>query len=452
MLLAQLRGRSSAHHRLCLIATPSSDAGQTSQGGSGSLVQTAKGKSTSQSISDDGTTSPPLDSIQGSETAGSTAPAFDRLSLGPIQERDGRSSNGSARSSNGSGRSSITSGQSHTASATETPPCPVDLTGDGKADAVGYDTNGDGQIDSLDTTNDGLIDSKIIPNSRSDEAQKRRDDLARKADRVALLKVIECVSTETKEAITIESRQYRKLCIVGRGGSCKVYKVIGPSGEIFALKRIRVDSEDGFEQFINEIELLHKLKDKDNIIQLLDQSVNRKHGIVFMIFEYGEIDLHKLLQRQQGKPIKDNFIRLYWQQMLEAVHTIHEERIVHSDLKPANFLIVEGTLKLIDFGIAKAIQGNDTTNIVRDAQVGTINYMSPEALCPPETENEFKLSRKSDIWSMGCILYQMVFGKTPFHHITNIMAKMRAITDPNHDIKFPHCNDVHLIDTLQVRA
>lgn len=54
--------------------------------------------------------------------------------------------------------------------------------------------------------------------------------------------------------------------------------------------------------------------------------------------------------------------------MLEAVNTIHEERIVHSDLKPANFLLVRGSLKLIDFGIAKAIS-SDTTNIQRDSQV-----------------------------------------------------------------------------------
>lgn len=64
---------------------------------------------------------------------------------------------------------------------------------------------------------------------------------------------------------------------------------------------------------------------------------------------------------------------------------------MHSDLKPANFLVVEGQLKLIDFGIAKAIQ-SDTTSIARENQVGTLNYMSPEAIlggannirgCPP---------------------------------------------------------------------
>lgn len=57
-----------------------------------------------------------------------------------------------------------------------------------------------------------------------------------------------------------------------------------------------------------------------------------------------------------------------WQQILKAVRTIHDERIVHSDLKPANFMLVRGELKLIDFGIARAIQ-NDTTNIVKENQV-----------------------------------------------------------------------------------
>lgn len=86
---------------------------------------------------------------------------------------------------------------------------------------------------------------------------------------------------------------------------------------------------------------------------------------------------------------------------LQAVHTIHEARIVHSDLKPANFLMVEGALKLIDFGIAKAIQ-SDTTSIARESQVGTLNYMSPEAILggannirggPP-----MKVSRASTAW------------------------------------------------------
>jgi len=65
--------------------------------------------------------------------------------------------------------------------------------------------------------------------------------------------------------------------------------------------------------------------------------------------------------------------------MLLAVQTVHEERIVHSDLKPANFLLVEGTLKLIDFGIASAIQ-NDATSVVRENQVRPVCASNAERL------------------------------------------------------------------------
>ncbi|ERN16069.1 hypothetical protein AMTR_s00030p00135300 [Amborella trichopoda] len=96
---------------------------------------------------------------------------------------------------------------------------------------------------------------------------------------------------------------------------------------------------------------------------------------------------------------------LFLQQILKAVNTIHEERIVHSDLKPANFLLFKGSLTLIDFGIAKAIQ-SDTTHIQRDSQVGTLNYMSPEAFMCNEQDskgNTIKCGRASDIRSLGCI-------------------------------------------------
>jgi len=136
--------------------------------------------------------------------------------------------------------------------------------------------------------------------------------------------------------------------------------------------------------------------------------------------------------------------------MLEAVHTIHEARIVHADLKPANFVCARGTLKLIDFGIAKSI-ANDTTNIVRESQVGTINYISPEALTaiPSEGDNQItKLGRASDIWSLGCILYQMVYGKPPFHPY-NMLQKMQRITDPNHKILYPTHNNMALVDAIK---
>ena len=123
---------------------------------------------------------------------------------------------------------------------------------------------------------------------------------------------------------------------------------------------------------------------------MYDSEVDLSRKAIFVAMELGEVDLNQVIQQQTVDSAKDgkrcrstldmNFIRLTWQQMLKAVHSIHEERIIHGDLKPANFLFVRGALKLIDFGIAKAIQSDDTTNIYRDSQIGTLNYMSPEAI------------------------------------------------------------------------
>jgi serine/threonine protein kinase len=148
-----------------------------------------------------------------------------------------------------------------------------------------------------------------------------------------------------------------------------------------------------------------------------------------------------------------NFIRLTWQQMLSAVHCIHEERIIHSDLKPANFLFVRGCLKLIDFGIAKAIQRDDTVNIYRESQVGTLNYMSPESILDTgEGVNgglRMKCGRPSDVWSLGCILYQMCYGKTPFAEL-NMFQKLQAIVDPKHEILFPSTVDSAAVDAMKL--
>lgn len=121
--------------------------------------------------------------------------------------------------------------------------------------------------------------------------------------------------------------------------------------------------------------------------------------------------------------------------MLDAVLVIHEEKIVHTDLKPANFVLVKGRLKLIDFGIANQI-ANDTTNIQRDNQVGTVNYMSPEAIEAQPGESRLRIGRPSDVWSLGCIFYQMVYGLPPFHAL-NLHQRLRAIPNDDHEIMYP---------------
>ncbi|XP_010664251.1 serine/threonine-protein kinase MPS1 isoform X4 [Vitis vinifera] len=279
--------------------------------------------------------------------------------------------------------------------------------------------------------------------------------------------------------LKVNGKLYQRLGKIGSGGSSEVHKVISSDCSIYALKKIRLKGRDYATAygFCQEIQYLNKLKGKSNIIQLIDYEVTDKtllqevmngsmsnkdsrvkdDGCIYMVLEYGEIDLANMLSQKwkemdsSDRTIDENWLRFYWQQILQAVNTIHEERIVHSDLKPANFLLVKGSLKLIDFGIAKAIM-SDTTNIQRDSQVGTLSYMSPEAFMCNESDangNTIKCGRPSDIWSLGCILYQMVYGRTPFSEFKTFWAKFKVITDRNHEIKYEPVSNPWLLDIMK---
>ncbi|KAG2179395.1 hypothetical protein INT44_006241, partial [Umbelopsis vinacea] len=253
------------------------------------------------------------------------------------------------------------------------------------------------------------------------------------------------VPTPNWKTTLVNKHWYTVLDQLGKGGTGRVWRVMSHTHHrVFALKHVSladVDSEATISSYINEIRLLERLSGHSRIVKLYDYEVNQQNGYIQMILECGELDMNTLLAKQQGKPINLNFIRMYWEQMLEAVHAIHQQKIVHSDLKPANFILVQGALKLIDFGIAKAIP-NDTTNIQRDIQVGTLNYMSPEAIKDSQAGQHggremMKLGRPSDVWSLGCILYQMVYGRTPFHHVKGMWQKLACISNPSHEIEFP---------------
>ncbi|KAG0235531.1 Dual-specificity kinase, spindle pole body (SPB) duplication and spindle checkpoint function [Actinomortierella wolfii] len=267
------------------------------------------------------------------------------------------------------------------------------------------------------------------------EHQNSQNDSARHG---STSQVVGPLGATERAVIMVNNRPFTKLHAIGQGGSSKVYKVIGPHNKIYALKRVTFDKSDTkvAEGYLNEFELLRKLDKCPNIITAFDAEINRAKGRIAMVLECGDVDLAHMMLRQKKKPLDLNFVRHMWLQMLEAVKVIHDMNIVHTDLKPANFVLVEGVLKLIDFGIAGAISP-DTTNLHRAAQMGTANYMPPEAFNEASVAGVRKLGRAADVWSLGCILYQMVYGKTPFSEFEELLQKMLNIINPKYEIKYP---------------
>ncbi|XP_060608944.2 dual specificity protein kinase TTK [Anolis sagrei] len=257
-------------------------------------------------------------------------------------------------------------------------------------------------------------------------------------------------SVPSNECIAVKGKWYSVLKQIGTGGSSKVFQVLDEKKQLYAIKYVNLEEADQqtIESYKNEIAHLNKLQQhSDKIIRLYDYEIGAKS--IYMVLECGNIDLNSWLKKKKAMNPWER--KSYWKNMLEAVHTIHQHGIVHSDLKPANFLLVDGMLKLIDFGIANQMQP-DVTSIVKDSQVGTLNYMPPEAInasCGENSQPRSKISPKSDVWSLGCILYSMTYGRTPFQHITNQITKLHAIVDPNFEISFPDIPEKDLQDVLK---
>ena len=247
---------------------------------------------------------------------------------------------------------------------------------------------------------------------------------------------------------------------IGRGGSGRVYRVMAENSKLFAVKSVSLEDLDEatVRGFKGEIELLRKLQNVDRVVRLYDFEINEEKKVLRVLMDIADLDLKKILDPKLDEETGRFDIvwtRNIWKEMLECVSAVHAFDIVHSDLKPSNFVMMQGRLKLIDFGIANGIE-DGTVNVHREQQVGTPNFMSPETLVDTNRRASssatgssgssthhhphgklMKVGKPSDVWSLGCILYQIVYGKPPFGHIANNVRKVMAITDPSHAISFP---------------
>jgi len=176
------------------------------------------------------------------------------------------------------------------------------------------------------------------------------------------------------------------------------------------LKKIKMDNNsEGIPSIaLREISLLKEL-DHSGIVQLLDVLHGGKDGTkLYLVFEYFNIDMRKYLDKKGG-PMNLYQVRDVLWQVLQGLLHCHQRRIIHRDLKPSNLLIGDDdkTIKIADFGLARSF-GLPLKSYTHE--VVTLWYRAPEILLG---QNVY--STAVDIWSLGCIFYELTHRKPLFN-------------------------------------
>lgn len=211
---------------------------------------------------------------------------------------------------------------------------------------------------------------------------------------------------------------YRKR--IGRGASGTIYKGYHRSSKKeVAIKEIQETNLHDIKKNIRtEIKLMKRLK-HENIVELYDVVFDYSYNNVYLIIEYcPDGDFSKF---QKKKPIQEVHVQRYMKQLMSGLKYLKEFNIMHRDLKPQNILIDKnGSIKLTDFGYAKVL--NNPNNMVKTF-CGSPLYMAPEII-KAKGNNDYTI--KSDLWSVGCIFYEMLTGFPPFYvnSMTDLIKKI----------------------------
>lgn len=224
--------------------------------------------------------------------------------------------------------------------------------------------------------------------------------------------------------------------VLGKGSFSTVFKGYDDINKRnVAIKRVDIDennSEKINKLIHREIKLMKNLDNK-NVLKLYD--IISEKSYIYMILEYCENgDLYKFLKK---RPLKEEFSKRYMKQIANGLKYLLSKNIIHRDLKPQNILIDRFyNIKLSDFGFARYYEEDTLLKTL----CGTPLYMAPEII------NYKDYDDKADLWSIGVILYEMLYGRRPFK-AKNIHTLVKNInSDPitfSDNIKIsPECKKI----------
>ena len=249
---------------------------------------------------------------------------------------------------------------------------------------------------------------------------------------------------------SVISGRYVVQAIVGTGGMAIVYRAFDQKkNRIVAIKVLRPEYESDEEfvrRFSREAEAASKVS-HENIVNMLDVGIDG--DMRYIVMEYVDGQTLKDMIRQRGTIHPDTAIRMTIR-ILAAVDHAHRNGIVHRDIKPQNILVDnQGRVKVADFGIAR-LKASQTTALeeggTTGSALGSVHYFSPEQ-ARGEVADE-----KSDLYSVGVVMYEMLTGQVPFDGETSVSVALKHVNEPPRSMREYREGISKALDEVVMRA
>lgn len=217
--------------------------------------------------------------------------------------------------------------------------------------------------------------------------------------------------------------RYRIIDTLGEGGMANVYlaeDIILQRKVAVKILRLDLQNEPQTQARFQREALATSELSHPNIVSVLD--VGTDHGLPYMVMEYVDgPDLKEYIR--QNAPLDLHEVIRIMDQILSAVALAHKHNVIHRDLKPQNILMDKrGNIKIADFGIAVALNQSSVTQT--NSVMGSVHYMSPE-----QTRGGL-VTKQSDIYSLGIILYELITSTVPFNGDTPVSIALKHAQEP----------------------
>jgi len=216
---------------------------------------------------------------------------------------------------------------------------------------------------------------------------------------------------------------------IGKGGNARIFLARDSSGQSVALKILHPELlvSVAADRFLREIQIASKL-DNPHIAKILDSG--EREWLVYYVMSFVEgATLRERLDTMRCLPIAET-LKIACD-LLDALQHAHGHGIIHRDVKPANIVLSGAGAVLLDFGIARAVVASGSDQLTRSGiAVGTSTYMSPEQITALAD-----IDHRSDLYSVGCVLFECLAGQPPFMHRNEAVVLQLHLTQPAPDVR-----------------